>query len=162
MTCRFLRLSMVRIFPRVADQAKNVVLKGTLVRQILFQGKWVTSLQARTLLKELTTNPFLEVDHQSLSLPSHLTLIEYNKLKNEAKTYTSQSWAALTKLTFHLLESPEDSKWATTKTFFAQAIRYKSGKVSFKALSLHHRLCQNLWRIRNLWNLNTMPKKVFW
>jgi hypothetical protein len=36
-------------------------------------------------------NHFLEGDHQSLSSPSHLTLTEYNKMKNEAKTSTSQS-----------------------------------------------------------------------
>jgi hypothetical protein len=30
---------MVRIFPRAADQAKNAALTGTLVRQMLFQGK---------------------------------------------------------------------------------------------------------------------------
>jgi len=39
MTCRFLRLSIVRIFPRVADQTEKAALKGILVRQILFEGK---------------------------------------------------------------------------------------------------------------------------
>jgi hypothetical protein len=36
MTYRFLRLSMVRIFPRVADQAKKAAIKGTIVHQVLF------------------------------------------------------------------------------------------------------------------------------
>jgi hypothetical protein len=49
MTCRFLRLSILKNFPRVADQAKNTVLKETLVHQILFHGKRVSSLQTRTL-----------------------------------------------------------------------------------------------------------------
>ena len=48
-TCHFLRLSIVGIFPMATDQAKKVALKGTLVCQILFQGKGVSSLQARTL-----------------------------------------------------------------------------------------------------------------
>jgi hypothetical protein len=39
MTCHFLRLSMVRIFPRAVDQAKKVAFNGTLVRQTLFHGK---------------------------------------------------------------------------------------------------------------------------
>jgi len=39
MICRFLKLSMVKIFPKAANQAKKVTFKGTLFRQILFQGK---------------------------------------------------------------------------------------------------------------------------
>ena len=37
----FLRLSMVGIIPKAANQAKNVTLKGTLFHQILFQEKGV-------------------------------------------------------------------------------------------------------------------------
>lgn len=36
MTCRFLMLFTMRIFPKMADQAKKADLKGTLVCQILF------------------------------------------------------------------------------------------------------------------------------
>jgi hypothetical protein len=39
MACHFLRLSIIRIFPRTDDQAKNAALQGTLVRQTLFQEK---------------------------------------------------------------------------------------------------------------------------
>jgi hypothetical protein len=49
MTCIFLRLSNVRVFPSAVDQAKKATFNGTFVCQILFQGKWTTSLQARTL-----------------------------------------------------------------------------------------------------------------
>jgi len=49
MTCLFLRLSKVRIFPSTADQAKKATFKETLVRQILLWGKEASSLQARTL-----------------------------------------------------------------------------------------------------------------
>jgi hypothetical protein len=45
MAYRFLRLSIVRIFPRAADQAKKAALKRTSVHQILLQGKGVTSLR---------------------------------------------------------------------------------------------------------------------
>jgi hypothetical protein len=49
MICRFLRLSIVRIFLRAVDQAEKAVLKGTFIFQILFQGKGVTSLPRRAL-----------------------------------------------------------------------------------------------------------------
>jgi hypothetical protein len=75
---------LLRIFPRATDQAKKVVLKGTLVCQILFQGKRKPSLQTRTLSKDLTSNnPFLEGAKQSLSSPAHLPLTEYKKKEEE-------------------------------------------------------------------------------
>jgi hypothetical protein len=49
MTRLFLRLSNVRIFPSATAQAKKATFKGTLVRQILFQGKWLVSLNTRAL-----------------------------------------------------------------------------------------------------------------
>jgi len=41
MICRFPKLSIVRIFPNTADQAKNTIRNGTLFHQILLQGKGV-------------------------------------------------------------------------------------------------------------------------
>lgn len=38
-TCRFLRLPIVKIFPKVVDQAKYATLSGALLRQILLQHK---------------------------------------------------------------------------------------------------------------------------
>jgi hypothetical protein len=49
MTHRCQRLSMVRIFPKTADQAKKATLNGAFVCQPLFQGKWKLSLQIMTL-----------------------------------------------------------------------------------------------------------------
>jgi len=49
MPYHFLRLSMVRIFSKAANQAIKAGLKGTLICQILFQAKIKTSLQTRTL-----------------------------------------------------------------------------------------------------------------
>jgi hypothetical protein len=49
MTCRFLKLSLVSIFPRTADQAKKTNLKGALVHQILFQEKGESSIQIMSL-----------------------------------------------------------------------------------------------------------------
>jgi hypothetical protein len=109
--CCFLRLPMVRIFPRVSDQTKKVVAKWTLVYQILFQVKRKPSIWTRTLQKN-------ERAKQSLSSPFCLPLMEYKKLKIEAKISTSQSWAPLAKITFHWLEPPESFKWATTKASF--------------------------------------------
>jgi hypothetical protein len=139
MTRCFLRLFIVIIFPKAADQTKKVAFKGILVHQTLFKGERKPSLQTKTLSKDLTShNPLLEGANQSLSLPSCLTLTEYNTLKNEAMTSTSQSWAALVNLMFHLLEPPKSSKWVATEASFAQAISYKSGKASFKAITPHY------------------------
>jgi hypothetical protein len=67
-TCRFLRLSIMRIFPKAANKAKNKILEWALFLQILFQGKGVLSCGARALYKDLTSNNlFLEGNHQSLS-----------------------------------------------------------------------------------------------
>jgi hypothetical protein len=49
MTRLFLRLSKVRIFHSAAAQSKKATFKGTLVRQMIFQGKWSASLQASAL-----------------------------------------------------------------------------------------------------------------
>jgi hypothetical protein len=50
-TYRFLRLFMVRIFPRavIQEKKKKATLKRTLVYQILFQEKRNTSFQPREL-----------------------------------------------------------------------------------------------------------------
>jgi hypothetical protein len=45
----FPRLSMVKIFPMLADQAKKAALKETLIHQTLFQGKCMPSLRTKTL-----------------------------------------------------------------------------------------------------------------
>jgi hypothetical protein len=45
----FLKLSSIRILPKAADQMKKATLDGALVRQILFQGKRMHSLEIRTL-----------------------------------------------------------------------------------------------------------------
>ena len=72
-TCRFLRLFMVKIFPKATDEAKTTALKVELVRQILFQRKGKPSTRTKTLLKDLTlNNPFFEGVQQSLSSPSRL------------------------------------------------------------------------------------------
>jgi len=88
--------------------------------------------------------PYFGGDPPKLIFTFHLTLTEYITLKNEAKTAISESWAALAKLTFHLLDPLESSKWATTKASFAQAMPYKTGKASFRIKSPHHRSCHNL------------------
>jgi hypothetical protein len=60
----FLRLSKVRILPKVANHAKKAALKGAWVCHTLFQGKRL--LQNRK--NDLTLKrPFLEGTHQSLS-----------------------------------------------------------------------------------------------
>jgi hypothetical protein len=112
-----------KIFPRTSGQARKNTFKWTLIYQTLFQGKWKPLLRTKTLLKDLTMNKsFLEGIHQTLSSLSRLTQTEYYYLKKEAKTSISQSWAALTKLIFHWVVPPKNSKWAAIEESFAQTV----------------------------------------
>jgi len=80
--------------------------------------------------------PFFGRDPPQLvfPFPSHLT--KYNIPKNEAKASTSQSWTALTKITFHWMAPLENSMRAATWASVAQAIPNKIRKTSL--------YCQNL------------------
>jgi hypothetical protein len=68
-----------------------------------------------------------------LSSPPRLNLREYNKLKNKAKTYISQSSAALIKLTFHKREPLKSSKCTTAEASLMLTILYKFIKASLRA-----------------------------
>jgi hypothetical protein len=58
--------------------------------------------KVKELYKDLNSNePLLEGFHHNLSTHRLLTLMEYNSWKKEAKPSTSQSYAALVKVTFH-------------------------------------------------------------
>jgi hypothetical protein len=62
-----------------------------LSRQTLFQGKRKPFTTQDTVEGSTSNSPLLEGPYQSLYLHSRLTPTEYNTLKNEAKTSTSQS-----------------------------------------------------------------------
>jgi hypothetical protein len=101
-TCRFLKLSKVRILPKAADHVKKAVLEGAWVHQMLFQRKRLFSKQAKEQKNDLTLNiPLLEETHQNLSSLPLLTVTECKTCRKEGKTPTSQSCAYLVKLTFH-------------------------------------------------------------
>jgi hypothetical protein len=79
--------------------------------------------------KNLTpNNPLMDGTHHNLSSFSHLILTKYNTMKNEAKTSTSQSQAALAKLTFYWMAPLENSMWAIKEASFAQPIPNKARK----------------------------------
>jgi hypothetical protein len=119
-TCRFLRLSKVRIFPRAVGHEKKAALERVWVRHTYFQGNRVPIGRVKEWKKDLTLNRhFLEGIYQSLSSPPLLTITECNIWKKEAKTFTSQSCASLAKLTFHWLELPKSSRLFATEASFA-------------------------------------------
>jgi hypothetical protein len=102
------------------------------------------SKKAKELYKDLTLNePLLKGFHNNLSTHPLLTLMEYNTWEKEAKPSTSQSCAALLKLTFHWLEPPKNSKLAATETSFSQARPYKTRKATFRVVIPHHWSYQN-------------------
>jgi hypothetical protein len=81
-TFYFLRLSMVIIFPRAADQTKEATLERALVHQILLQEKMRAFTTTQDIVKgsDIKQSSLLEKAHQIISPPSRLTLTEYNKL----------------------------------------------------------------------------------
>jgi len=158
MTWRFQRLSTVRIFSRATDQPKKATINGTLAHQTLFQGKRTQSWQPMTLWKDLTPNKlFLLGIHHSLSSPSCLIFAKYNTLKNKAKASTSQSWAALVKLTLHWMASPKHSPRVATEASFMRAIPHTTGNDSLRAVSSHQRSCQILYHTLKV-NQNSFGK----
>jgi hypothetical protein len=95
--------------------------------------------KAEELYKDLTLNkPLLEGFHLGLSIQPLLTLLEWNTWKKEAKSSTSQSCAALVKLTFPWLEPPKNSKLSAIEASFSRARPYKTRKATFRVVSPHH------------------------
>ena len=75
-------------------------------------------------------------------------------MKKSAKLLTSESWAALVKLTFHWTKSPYISIRSAIDASFSHAILNTIGNESLRVLSPHHISCQNfsgvtyiLWEI---------------
>jgi hypothetical protein len=90
MTCHFLRLSIVRIFLRVTDQAKKATLKRTLVYQTLSREMKAILTTYDTMEEFNIKQPSFGGDPLQLVF-TFATTTKYNTLKNEAKTSTSQS-----------------------------------------------------------------------
>jgi hypothetical protein len=125
----------VRIFSRAADHEKKATIEGTWVSHTHFQGKRVPIGQVKKWKKDLTLKmPFLEGTHQSLSSPPLLTITKYSIWKKEAKTTTSQSYTSLSKLTFHWLEQPKNSRLFATKASFTAAIPNRAGKAALRVV----------------------------
>ena len=85
-TLCFLRLFMVRIFPRAAVQAKITSLKGTLSPSTPPRERGTLMKYDDVEERSNIKHPFLEGTQHNLSSPPYLNLKEYNKLKNEVKT----------------------------------------------------------------------------
>lgn len=144
-TCIFLRLSKVRILPNAADHAKKNCPQRNLSPSHTLPRK-ATPNRASQRAKE---KPELEqsffggnLPQPIFTTPSYIDRVQH--LKNEAKTFTSQSWASLEKLMLHWLEPPKSSKLFATEASFTQAIPNKTRKASLRIVSPQHRSCQNL------------------
>jgi hypothetical protein len=87
--------------------------------------------------------------------------MEYNKIKKEVKTSTSQSCVTRINQTSHWKDPLPTIKWAATNEFLSQAMSYKPGKASLRGISPHHTSFQNLFldplpKINLVWLLNKL------